>query len=662
MRLRVSTKYFGFASIILVIFFQNCGEMRSFNSIGSDSGLNLIYPEDDSGNEVMLEGKALYDQSCARCHGSLELSSIRGVDLESIKTALGVVPAMRNVFISDSEISLIVSALRTAGENSSIDSSKPRFVCKSPGRRGLTYSGARRLTQFEIKETVRDLFGEQVFQNVESIIETYPAEAYREDVSEFEGTIVRSLVDAQFRFSEKIAYLVASDTTIRKTVLPSCMFNSLGNILIDGSNTNCVDNFVKDIGLKILRRPLTDRQFSQFSSILRSQLDIYEWNSHRVATMLHAMMMTPEFIHHITTYGQNIDNKGNVDPYSVASRISYQTTGSMPDSALFQAAANKQLLTLEQRRSHAQRLLNSEKGRRFVRNAFYHILHLNDVSTPIQAYGSRISVSAAGLVPDLQKEALDFVEHIVFEANGSFNDLATSNKAFPPSDNASKIFGSEKSNGINDPKISMKKHRGLFMRPVLLLAPETRTSPIRRGLFVNRKVLCNEIPEPDPDSLAQADELEENIDSLMMTAREHAQYVTAAPACQSCHKYINKPGFILEQFGAFGDLRDEEHIYDASYKYQRSLPIETRVNDLLIDNSAHSISDSDEYVEQVAQSTQGQACFVQNVFRYTRLGLESSDDSCHLAELEELVRSSSPLKEVIIQNAISEDQLWEKID
>src|SRR5690606_5937672 len=79
----------------------------------------------------------------------------------------------------------------------------------------------------------------------------------------------------------------------------------------------------------------------------------------------------------------------------------------------------------------------------------------------------------------------------------------------------------------------------------------SRTSPVKRGDFVLKHLLCGEIPPPPPevegipDSGAAANE----------TLRERMERHSSDPACSGCHKVMDPIGFGLENFDGIGRFR-----------------------------------------------------------------------------------------------------------
>ncbi len=99
---------------------------------------------------------------------------------------------------------------------------------------------------------------------------------------------------------------------------------------------------------------------------------------------------------------------------------------------------------------------------------------------------------------------------------------------------------------------------GLLPMSVFLTAnsPGLRTSPVKRGYWVVRRVLGQHIPPPPPevpelpkDELRKTGEL--TMPQLLAKHREH-------PSCSGCHRRFDSIGLVFEAFGPIGERRDRD--------------------------------------------------------------------------------------------------------
>ncbi len=110
-------------------------------------------------------------------------------------------------------------------------------------------------------------------------------------------------------------------------------------------------------------------------------------------------------------------------------------------------------------------------------------------------------------------------------------------------------------------KLSKDSPRGGVLTQASMLmvtSNPTRTSPVKRGLFV----LENIIGSPPPPAPAVVPDLDESADRFKdhePTLRELLEVHRESALCASCHARMDPIGFALENFDALGMWRDREH-------------------------------------------------------------------------------------------------------
>jgi len=86
----------------------------------------------------------------------------------------------------------------------------------------------------------------------------------------------------------------------------------------------------------------------------------------------------------------------------------------------------------------------------------------------------------------------------------------------------------------------------------------TRTSPVKRGLFVLDNFL-GAPPAPPPPDLPTLEESRKEFKDREPTLREMLAVHRAKPLCSSCHDRMDPLGLALDNFNALGMWRDQEH-------------------------------------------------------------------------------------------------------
>ncbi|MEL6338358.1 MAG: DUF1592 domain-containing protein [Myxococcota bacterium] len=190
-----------------------------------------------------------------------------------------------------------------------------------------------------------------------------------------------------------------------------------------------------------------------------------------------------------------VDDDPRLSPFEVAERLAYFITDTPPDTALLEAAQQGGLHTIEDVALHARRLTQTAAARTKMNRIVLEWLGLDRPSQPSEAVLTHLSLSdGPQFAEDARAELLRFVEYIVFEREGSFQDLMTAQVAFPFTPDLAILFGVPVGEG---PVEITTGHAGVFLRPAMLSSPLDASQPITRGLQVLDRLLCSKVPSPD---------------------------------------------------------------------------------------------------------------------------------------------------------------------
>jgi hypothetical protein len=85
----------------------------------------------------------------------------------------------------------------------------------------------------------------------------------------------------------------------------------------------------------------------------------------------------------------------------------------------------------------------------------------------------------------------------------------------------------------------------------------TRTSPVKRGLFILDNILGTPSPPP-PANIPPLEDSESAFSNHPPALREVLRLHRSQPLCASCHDRLDPPGLALENFNALGMMRDKE--------------------------------------------------------------------------------------------------------
>jgi hypothetical protein len=156
-------------------------------------------------------------------------------------------------------------------------------------------------------------------------------------------------------------------------------------------------------------------------------------------------------------------------------------------------------------------------------------------------------------------------------------------------------------------------------------AHEDATSPIQRGDFVLRKLLCKRFPRPAEVGI----ETVLPLPSLAKTTRERFFAHTNDAACSGCHETIDPIGYTFEGFDAVGSARTTDN----------GKPIDTAAR-VKLGNETASFGDSFDLSEWLATNPEVTECYLRQAFRY----FTSSGDAKVESELVRLTRELPPAR------------------
>jgi len=92
---------------------------------------------------------------------------------------------------------------------------------------------------------------------------------------------------------------------------------------------------------------------------------------------------------------------------------------------------------------------------------------------------------------------------------------------------------------------------------LIVTSNPTRTSPVKRGLFILDNLLGTP-PPPPPADIPQLEESEKGFKDRQPTLREVLAIHREKPLCSSCHNRMDPLGLALENFNALGMWREME--------------------------------------------------------------------------------------------------------
>ena len=230
------------------------------------------------------------------------------------------------------------------------------------------------------------------------------------------------------------------------------------------------------------------------------------------------------------------------------------------------------------------------------------------------------------MVPMLADEAARFFDYITFDYSsgaGTFQDLILKPVAFVNKDLAP-IYGLDASKFTTTPALTnldATQRAGIFTHAGWLASYSSyeRTSPILRGAFLEKQVLCREIDAPPPGAATTP------LPTTGSTNRERVAAQTGGEACASCHQdVVNPAGFAMEGFDSIGMLQTKEKVGGAA--------IDTTAN-VKIGEKTVPVTGALDLMKAIAASPEGQSCYARRWVNYAYERDLTSQDVCTVQKL-----------------------------
>ena len=593
-----------------------------------------------------VAGASTYAANCRICHGGdpgTNISNIlNGSTVAGIEHALDTVNTMRGLpsTISQPQTLANLAAFIAAADDSSPPPPPPGETC-AVDEDPTQPVALQRLSKRQYTNTLRDLLRMQlsaananaVLAEVEPLLAQIPDDNLSHGFASFDQSVTASHVEGWFN----VAWTIASEITGSSSLLVDFVGESCAT---NASDASCRERFIQSFGARALRHPLSAQELAFYRAT----------TSYR--DLVTQLLVAPGFLNH-EQYRGNLDpqdaDRTVLSPYEVASKLSYHFWQTMPDQALFDAAASGAIVN--DYAGVVEDVFEDPRTREGMKSFFGGWLRLDEIppfdsSKPERAnflaedYGFGTDLPANLDLVAYRQAAIDEVlalaDYTTFVRDGRLADLFTSNASFARDANLAAAYGVTPWAGGSNPPVAFpasQPRAGVLTRAALQMYGDFESHPILKGARIRTEILCDEIVAP-----ADIATPEEAVVHPTFSTRERTEAITeiAGTACAGCHApFINPVGFPSENFDAFGRFRTEEVVYDdAGDEFFRAL-VETTSTPRLASSEGGSVADAIELSARVATHEKTNACFARNYYRYQHRRLEvESTDSCEMSSLQ----------------------------
>jgi len=535
----------------------------------------------------------------------------------------------------------------------------------------ISPSVIRRLTRVEYGRTLAALIGVNA-TDLKAYLELVPPD---EEVLGFDNQasslqVSATHVESYMKVAEQLAWRVADELEWHAGCQAS-----------DAYDLDCVSSFVERFGMRAWRRPLSEQERDELMSLYQASVEGAERDlasadaellgqidplRDGLTSVTAALLMSPHFLYRVER-GRALSEAEarevrayagegivyGLTSYELASRLSYLLWRSMPDEALFEAAAAGELASEEGMMAQVERMMSDPRAADGLWSFFEQWLALDELEGMSKdellfpGYDSSIN----GL---LATEARLFVEEVVFKErdmrslyNASFSFQNRRLLEYYAHGGEGVAHGgsvegslewaeAHRTGALPLPsgqsfervELNPERRQGLMTRgAVLALTTKANAGdPVHRGLYVRERLLCTPLPPPPPDIVVVAPDPDPNL-----TTREQFAVHSEEPVCEGCHRLMDPLAWAFERFDASGRWRETENGREIDERGEVSATLD-------LDGPYEGPI---EMATKLAESEQVQRCVVLNLVRYTHGRAERPEELCEVNKLYERYESGA---------------------
>lgn len=330
---------------------------------------------------------------------------------------------------------------------------------------------------------------------------------------------------------------------------------------------------LRDFATRAFRRPVEEARLTQLVGLAqRVYAEPGRTFEEGIGRAMMAVLASPRFLFRVEVPSPEASPSSRhaaIDEFALASRLSYFLWSTMPDAELFGLAQRGELR--RQLAAQMKRMIADPKAQAFVRNFTGQWLQARDVeSVPINARvvlgpdaprnrDGRIEFDSA-FRKLMRSETERYFEHLVRE-DRDLIELVDSDYAFL-NERLARHYGVPGVVGEELRRVTLppdSPRGGVITQGTVLAVTSnpTRTSPVKRGLFILENILGTP-PPPAPPDVPQLEEARKEFKGREPKLSEMLAVHRANKLCHSCHARMDPLGLALENFNALGGWRDTD--------------------------------------------------------------------------------------------------------
>jgi len=306
------------------------------------------------------------------------------------------------------------------------------------------------------------------------------------------------------------------------------------------------------------RRPLKPVEKDRLRAFYTNAREVSKLDHEKaIRALLARILIAPVFLYRVEEPPQ-VSGAKPLNGHELASRLSYFLWSSGPDAELRRAAAAGELNNTPGLERQVRRMLADAKARRLSTEFFGQWLGFYRFDTYRGVDTSRFPEFTDEVKSAMYDEAVSFFEHIV-RKDRPLKEILTADYTFL-NEPLAKHYGVKREvKSKTEPELitgaNAIQRGGMLRLGAVLTATSAplRTSPVKRGDWLLRRVLGTPTPPPPADAGSiPADDKQFGGMTLKQRLESHKRNAT----CAACHLRIDPLGFPFEKYDPVGRWRE----------------------------------------------------------------------------------------------------------
>jgi len=317
----------------------------------------------------------------------------------------------------------------------------------------------------------------------------------------------------------------------------------------DPSNID-ISTVITRFATRAFRTPVGSADVDHYIRFVNGKIESGTDRATAIQSGIAAILASPRFLY---LDEGNEDAAAELNPYQLATRLSYFLWSSVPDSELLRTVSEGKLMEPDVLQSQVERMLTDPRSDAFVRHFTDTWLRLHQLGSMPPDARTFKTYYTSRLESAMRAESHAFFRHVL-EENRPITDFLDSDYTFV-NDALSKHYGLPlvKGEHLRKVRLPANSRRGGLLGHASVLtvtANGIETSPVVRGVWILENILGTPPSPPPPD----VEPIEPDTRGTT-TIREQLNQHRHVAACAGCHQKIDPLGFALEFFDPIGGFR-----------------------------------------------------------------------------------------------------------